>query len=464
MDVKQLNQISDFQNVEMTELDTSTYHYYIENSKSIKSTLFFLVSFIVIHIIAAWNAPPLLVYEEVYYPINKTVGMATVDLDVALSSLSFYHKYVNINGSLVRDLDKSLGYLSIPSTITISTYFEKDGQTAQTMVGKPYQSELVFDGVDTQTQSFPILSNNISNADTIKLRISIELNVTFIEGISISWSYSNLSAAKYSRAARIIASFLTGYMLIIFVTFMNFSTTKFIQILVIIVGVTGFLSSNPFALILPFSPGVVIADHILNGFFLAAYRLLLLSQLEVIRRQSASPMPFAAVFLILFCIVYAVISSYAGFERANLINESVVPNSEILQSEKVLMYYDIAYVIVSFIWIIAAFVQGSNYAPVRLAFVLFLSILSLSSTVASDIILPKLNYMMFSILPSMIVTAAHLNSAAFCIFMFHNGGDSYYAEMNTNKQAGGSLDVEELSDSDDQLLQDEDEEEEEEEE
>ena len=278
-----LEQGGDFQPVELDGTGPTISIFYIENSNQIKSTIALFLIFILLHILAAWRSPDLLSVKQEYFAFNKTQGEVSVDLDIVLSSLLSTHKFVNINGSILRDLSLGSEALSLPVEFTVKNDFYLN-QTLKDSKEVDTKSEvLTFAENSKESSEYEVLQTDIKDFDTIQVKVTIKTNVTQVSGFLFNWSFANLSAAKYKRIACLLTSFLIGYMLVIFCSFIDLKTEAFTQIFCIIIGFVGILSSNPFALILSPVKGARISDSVLMAAFLALYRLFLITQLEMVR-------------------------------------------------------------------------------------------------------------------------------------------------------------------------------------
>ncbi|OHT13127.1 hypothetical protein TRFO_16892 [Tritrichomonas foetus] len=438
----------EFQEVELAGVGSGNSPFYIENSTKITSTIVLFLSFIVMHLFAAWSSPDLLSVKQEYFPFNKTEGNVTVDLDITLSALTNSHKFVDVNGSLIRNKTDSQPEIHLPIEYTSRTIFSKNNTVLNTANSEKVSQTLTFQSGQQSSSEFHVTHDDIVNFDTLEVKMSLTSNLTSIAGFAFNWSFANFSSAKYSRAARILMSFLIGYMLVIFTSYMNLETEAFTQIFCIIVGVAGVCSSNPIALILPAAKGARISDHVLMAAFLVAFRMFLLMQLELMRTRSSSPKLILTVIVSLAFAFYGTLNAAATYDRANHIMSSQSVSNLILPTEKILMEVHFVYAIVVFVWCILAYVQSKGYSNRRMWLFIFMNLFNLFTTIIAEVICPLTDYKRYSIFPSMTIAASHVTSAAFCIFFMHQGDDPDYGQIDAGLEASGSLDVEQMSEND----------------
>ena len=410
-----LEQGGDFQPVELDGTGPAISIFYIENSNQIKSTIVLFLVFILLHVLAAWRSPDLLSLKHEYFAFNKTQGEVSVDLDIVLSSLLPTHKFVNVNGSILRDISLSSESLTLPIEYSIKNDFYLNQTLKDSKETNLKSEDLTFAEGAKESSEYHVLQEDIKDFDTIQVKVTIKTNVTNVSGFLFSWAFANLSAAKYKRVACLLTSFLIGYMLVIFCSFINLETEAFTQIFCIIVGVVGIISSNPFALLLSPVKGARISDSVLMAAFLALYRLFLIAQLEMVRAHSTSPKIILLIILGLYFAFYSTINAAASYDRANFILDSVTISDVILPTEKLLMEIHASYTIICIIWIILAIKQSNGYTTRRMYLFIFFTVLTLVATLVSEVLFPLLNVFMFSILPSTVIASTHVTSAAFAI-------------------------------------------------
>lgn len=447
-----LEQGGEFQTVELDGTSPAISIFYIENSSQIKSTVALLLVFILLHILAAWRSPNLLSLKHEYFAFNKTEGVVSVDMDIILSSLLPTHKFVNVNGSIIRNTNLDSAPLSLPIEYSVKTDFLYNQTLKNVKEVNSKEVTLSFGQGEKNSSEYEVLEEEITDFDTLQIKVTVKSNVTEVSGFLFSWSFANMSAAKYKRIACILTSFLIGYMLVIFCSFINLETEAFTQIFCIIIGAMGIISSNPIALFLSPIKSARISDHVLMTAFLAFYRLFLITQLEMVRAHSTSPKIILLIILGLYFAFYSTINAAANYDRANFILSSQTVTDIILPTEKLLIELHITYTIICIVWIILAIKQSNGYTTRRMYLFIFFTLLDLTGTLVSEVLFPILHVCMFSILPSMIIASTHVTTAAFSIFFLHNGSDPDYTQMDDQNQKGGSLDIEELSDN--ELLDD----------
>jgi hypothetical protein len=154
-------------------------------------------------------------------------------------------------------------------------------------------------------------------------------------------------------------SFLIGYMVVIFALYLTFDAESFTQIMLLILGITGVLASNPATYFIPEKgTRARISDHILMAVFIGVFRLFMILGLEMLRSRSTSPPNFLTISLGILIGLYATVEAAASYDRETHIMQSEWEAPVILQTESWLMRLDTAYAAVLVVYLIACVIQS----------------------------------------------------------------------------------------------------------
>ena len=291
----------EFHDVELDGALSSGPLFYIDKSplNDVLTTVGVLFLFIFVHIFTAWRTPSYITRDEQFYQLNNTKGTTSVDIDVKMTSLLNSHRFVHVDGSLVRDLEvdtAKIRHVEVTTMITTS----KGGNVVATEDSHQTDYNVTFTPDIKESSLFAVIEKRIFNYDSILVKLTVQSNFTDLSGLKFFWSFGNPSGPKYARSSRILMALMVAYMLVIFFNKLQISTEKFSQILLIIVGISSIISSNPVGFFLPSNNIVKILDAVLITAFIAIFRLFVISQLEIIRSSSPSPSPIFLVIISIF--------------------------------------------------------------------------------------------------------------------------------------------------------------------
>lgn len=440
----------EFKEVELAGNVNAGSHFFIEgtNSWSLWATYGIFVAFIIMHVYASIRSPPLLASKDEYFALNNTEENVSIDVDITLSQLQNLHRFIDVNGSLIRKSTSGDSNLEIEIS-------ERSTQLKNYEVVKSDNTEkktmtLHWNDNNNKSSVFPVLHKEINDYDSLQCKLTVQTNYKDILGFDFHWQFSNPSAEKYSRAARLLMSFLIGYMLVVFAFYLKFDAETYTQIFCIILGIAGVFASNPLSLLLPASAGARISDHILMAVFTGVFRMFMLVSLELLRSHSTAPKTIVSILLGIFFGFYATVDAAASYDRANLVNGLEYEVNVVLSTEKALAVIHCIYIVASIAMLIAALIQNGGANARRNYLFTFCLAMSNLVTIITGIYFVFSGKFMFSVVPTMLNSAVNITCAAFCLFFLHPGGGPEYKQMdgNDDDQEVMVLDIEQASDAD----------------
>jgi hypothetical protein len=448
-----------FEEVELAPHPNAGSHFFIEHTTfwSLVTTLLMLSAFIVMHTYAALRAPPILASKEEFFRLNNTDENVSIDVDITLSQLQEGHRFVVVNGSLIgrtTTLDKTL-----PIEVTTRQTLMKNYNVVNNNADEKRKYDLKFVPGTNQSSVFDVVRLTIGTSDTVQIRLTVQTDFTGIAGFLFHWDFANPSAEKYSKSAKLLMSFLIGYMLVVFAFYLKFDAESFTQIFLLIIGITGVFASNPLGYFLKSTgTGARVSDHILLAVFTAVFRLFLLLELEMLRAHSTAPKTILVVILAIFFGFYATVDAAAGYDRQTQVLQAESEVPIVLQTETALIAIDSFYVVVSLIYLIVAAIQNDGINSRRVWFFAFAVVATGGITILTQVVFVLFNKYLYSVLSSMLFCSVHITVASMAIFLLHSGGGPEYTEMPKSADNESMvLDADQASDDDDE--EDEDDEE-----
>ncbi|OHT00004.1 hypothetical protein TRFO_33422 [Tritrichomonas foetus] len=424
--IDNLRQEKDIDIAELTVIQTNPENFFCETASNnqfyLSIILFFC--FLLGHVIVSIFAPPIISHHSQIYSNTAHNGNSTVDIDIKLSNLQNFHRFVGVNGSFYRS-DKHLPSFDYPVTVStrvnyLNNYSIEDFDS---LLKKSYI--IHFDQNSILSSSFPVLFHPINNFNSVQAKITIDADLSKIKDFNFCWIYGNPTGVTTSRIVRFIMSFLVFYFLMAFLYQINFESDKFIKISCIFVGFSAVFSVNPIAILLPESISAMITDSLMLSVFICSFRLFLFIQLDLIRTNKPQPTTFYLAGIVFLFSIYALIDVVAGFDRFHLINLLYTSLQTTLDSEKVLMCADFIYCVAVTVLNYFAFKQTDGQSHRRLIFLSIVTGVTVFATIFSHIFSQVFKEILDTIIPLNIFISFHTTSTAFIIFLMQGSTKEY---------------------------------------
>jgi hypothetical protein len=453
----------EFQEVELAPHPNAGSHFFLEHTPfwSLVTTLAMLSAFIGMHTYAALRSPRALANKDEFFKLNSTEENVSFEVEITLSQLQEGHRFVAVNGSLIRN--KTDADTTLPIELTVRKTLMKNHSVISNVSDNKRKYTLHWESGSSRSSLFDVTHVPVRGIDAIHLKMTIQADYTGVAGFQFHWDFANPSAEKYSKSARLLMSFLIGYMVLVFAFYLKFDAEAFTQIFLLLVGITGIFASDPLTYFLNSkAAGLRISDHILTSVFTAVFRLFLVLELEMLRARSSVPKPIVTILFGIFFVFYATVDAAASYDRQAHISQSESEVPVILQTETALMIFDAMYVVFSTVYLVLAVIQNDGVNSRRIGFFSFAVLTTSGVTVLTHIVFVILNTRMYSVMPPILFCSIHITVASMCIFLLHYGGGPEYREMNT-KDDQGPMVIDVVAQSDDEGDEDDEEDEDEDE-
>jgi hypothetical protein len=450
-----------FGEVELAPRPNGGSHFFIDHTSfcSFATTIAILVAFVGMHTVTAIRAPEFFSTKDEYYKLNTSEQKVKYDIEITLIDIKDGARFVGVNGSLIcKDVTSPQ---TLPVHVTIRRTTLKLGKILTNDYDAPRNHHLTWLAGDNQSSPYDVINMHLDGPDALQVHMTVGTDYTNVAGFMFHWHYSNPTADKFRRSSLLLMSFLVAYMLAIFAVYLRFDAESFTQVLLLIVGISGIVASNPFAyFVRTNAPYFAIADHVLMAVFVSAFRLFLLLQLETLRARSVAPPTMIVGLLAITFGLYGILEGAASYDRAKHMTHATNAVNVVLTTERVRMAMDAFYVAVIVPYVVAAAVMNDGVSPRRVIFFGIVAAVTAAVTVITHIIFVVRNINMYSVMPSILFGSIHLTAAALSIFMLHGGVGPEYAEFNPSKAAGPEMVIEldRLSDTEDDDSEEEDDE------
>jgi hypothetical protein len=397
--------------------------------------------------------------KEEYYKLNSTEGNVSIDVEITLSQLQDGHRFITVNGSFVTN-DTTLAH-TIPVELGVRKTLQKNYNTIQSLSDEDKKKfNLNFTPGNNRSEWFHVIHVPVVSIDTVQLRLTLTANYNNIVGFYFRWDFQNPNGEKYERSAKLLMSFLVGYMLVVFVFYLKFDAESFTQIFLLVVGVTGVFASNPLNFFFKSAPGAHITDHILMAVFIAVFRLFLVLQCELIRSHSQTPPKILVIILSIFFGFYATVDAAASYDRHSHVLHAEGEVKLLFQTELALIAFNVVYAIGAVGYFIVAAIANEGANLRRVIFLGFSVLAVVASTIIGKVVFPITGYGMYLLLPEMLTSAAHITFASIALFLLHSGGGREYKVIEKQDKDQPGVILEEMSGGGDDSTDSDEEEEE----
>jgi hypothetical protein len=281
--------------------------------RTLITTFLLLVSVILVHLISAFRAPPLIALHESNFAVNESLVNNSLELDLTVRSLRPGHRFIDISAILVR---------SHPAPLPIKSTYEFSSNTTFILHSAVRSTEAIahraihlqfFQGALHSTP-FSIVRRNITDFDGLDISWHLQGQFTSILNCTITWHFLNGHTLKFIRSARFLLSLPIGFFLVLFCWPIQPELDGFTTPFCIVMGLIGLLGPTTG----PHVPGPEATAS--QGFGFAAYislfRLFCIIQLEMVRANAPWPRPLLFFGFGLFFGFLAVVDASASLDRA----------------------------------------------------------------------------------------------------------------------------------------------------
>jgi hypothetical protein len=407
---------SEFVDVELADPTSQQSQFFIDSMSctSFISIVSVLVVFIVVHVVAAFRAPPIRSFKNHYFPLNllKSDRNATLEIDLTLSLLQALHRSIEINCSLLKESTSS-SESAFDLNVSMLARFAQNVTFLSSTFSEPRAVTVIFPRDSAQSSFFSILRRGIDDFDSISLKVSMTSNFEAIQGFMFRWSFVDPSARTYAKSAFYLMSGLVAYMLLVFAFSLQFDIERFTTYFCVVLGIAGILAPNPLRLIVD-TPAWL--DALLISSYIGVFRLFCLAQLEMIARGTSAPNAITFSVLIAYFVYFAAFGSDDGTGIALL-----------------------TYSAISAAHIAAACACSRGMATRRL----FLFALLLAADVCAGWTVRGGEFV-GSIVQEMLKVAVPMTGGAFAVFLLHTGAEPQYRKMDGAENGADTFTVEEI--------------------
>jgi hypothetical protein len=222
------------------------------------------LSFILLHVVSALMAPPLVASRSESYPLNSSNPSA----DMTLSFLDPRHRAITVSASVVRRAplgSRSAFLVNLSTRAILSRNFTIMASTTQSRL-----VSIVFPAESPVSGAFDVFACNVTTFDAIELRVVLPVG---FDCLQLRWSYCDPAARDYLRVALCLMSGLILYATAVYVRSPVRDLDSFTRGCCLAVGLLGVLACNPLSLF------IGIRDKAIMALYVAVFRFFTLAQL-----------------------------------------------------------------------------------------------------------------------------------------------------------------------------------------
>jgi hypothetical protein len=393
----------------------------------ILTSILVFLAFLCVHLSAACHPPTVFSHRETFIPVEPFLGVTSYNVEVSITALRPFHRFVAVNCSLVSNssiLERDFEILLTQRTTRVLNSNPILVDPDENISGVVH----FVPGVNLSS-SLRVVSSVIADLDELRLRVIAQANYRGIDGFQFRWDFFNPTADSYSKNCELVLSLLMCYITAVFVNYLKFDDEFWTQVALLGVGLSGAISSNPIGHFLSTDSELRITDHFLMGTFIALFRMFLLMELELLRTRKSAPNHILIGIMALFFLVYLAIDVSANYDRQNVILHTDIDVTEILEMERAVIFMDALYVEVSIIYLIVAVVMNGGVNLRRLTLIGVIIVATGAATLFRHTYCLLMKVGVFSVGPQIAFTGVHITFAALAIFFLRCYDESEYTSL-----------------------------------
>jgi hypothetical protein len=200
--------------------------------------------------------------------MNATDESSSIDIKVTLSQLIPGYRFISVNEPLLTNDTSTSPVLPIDLTV------QKNFNPVESNFNEGRRPiDVCFMAGKNQSSLFYVTGVVSRDIDTLRLRLPVMTDYRSIEVFLFHCGFGNSSAEKGGQSAKLLMSFLVGYMLVAFTFTLQFDNEYFIQVFLFVLGV---FAANPLNYFTRAAPCALISDHILMSVFITLFRVFVL--------------------------------------------------------------------------------------------------------------------------------------------------------------------------------------------
>jgi hypothetical protein len=430
----------DYTDVELAPRTKMSSNFSIDNASGASILArFFAMVLVTISLIYSAARAPTVARSFGFYAINKSHN-GSLDIGLLVSEIQNSDVSLGISASFIRT---DFWYSRVFDFNWSMRYGLSKGRD---LIGKNHTklkpAQVLFRPGSRESSGFDVTDIPVQGVEWLQVRVGIEGNFSRIRGVRFTWTHFNPELDSYIRSTRMVLAAVIAYSLFRFFGSLQFDSEFFTQVYVIVIGLLGLIATNPVNFVFStFSVGRII-EQILWALFLAAFRMFVVVELEVLRVRSTRPGTAVMVFFALFFSMYVTVDATAAYDRGS-VNFS---GPLVLRTEFIRGVFHILYAAVSFVWIVAAICASDGANSRRLAFFVFMALAVVAVNITNDIVFVYWNVWMRTIRPLLIRISAPVGFVGLIMLMLRTAQRVEY--IGIDKQLGNELyviEIDELS-------------------
>jgi hypothetical protein len=284
---------SDLSKLPLASFDSPSNHFFIEVSPfpQCVTSIVLLLVILLIFATASILAPSYFTsFESIHSPEDLCTS-ASIHLPFTVTGLTPRPRVISLSGSLIASAPLSK---QLVLEIQVKHGFFYGAELHRRSKSPRLDRSVVFHPNSLTSSEVSLLvvrpaSIQLPSIDWMSVELALTANFTSISGVKLAWHIHNPSSEPYFIWLRILASCFDLYAVCVFLLHIRFTPDDFTQVLIAILALLGVLATNPAHLFAPakFTDG--LADHILMGLFVFAYRVFLILELEMLLERSTFP-------------------------------------------------------------------------------------------------------------------------------------------------------------------------------
>jgi hypothetical protein len=187
--------------------------------------------------------------------MKATDGNISIDVEITLSQPIPGHRFISVNGSLLRNDISTSRVLPINGTVHKTT-----------------QKNLN----PVENNWFSVMRLASRGIDALWRRLTVAADYRSVGPFLLQWDFGNTSCENSEQSAKPLMSFSIGYFLAVFGFYLRFDSGYFTQRFLLVLGITGGFPVSPLNCFTGVATGAWIGNHILMAVIMAVVSVFVL--------------------------------------------------------------------------------------------------------------------------------------------------------------------------------------------
>lgn len=391
---------------------------------SVLITFLFFIIFESGYVYTAMKAPSFTNVTNIDYPLSNEFRNKISSIQIIISPLTKYHKYLKMGISLINYPENKILYQTVDFNVS-KTFLHFDSILNTSVTSS--RSMFIWKSNNQVSNMIPIFNEYITNFNALNVSLTVLSNLHETKSIRLTYTFCEANLIKFQAAVMGLLFFSAIYALVGFLYSVHYSSFTFLDYICLIYSILLICSSNPFGIIIN-HPFIDIITNITSRFYLCFLQFFFIATLYS-TFYSTKDYPFS--FMLsnsIFFILY-----YLAYIFSDNISNSI--------SSFILIGFHITYAIISISLTIKSFFSSSPFISYKgISFGIF-NIVCCIITLWIDVFLRLYKIPQYSNLKNLVYYPTHILTGIIFIFFQYIASSEYHNIENDNSSVQTIADI-----------------------